>query len=84
MIGGRFLKGLKVATLSEKIIKFKSLLKEVIDIDKNIKTTNEADVEKLQHLLHDIDSLNWTADTISFSENSGEVAVHIAGYVVKN
>ena len=75
---------MKDATLSEKIIKFKSLLKEVIDIDKNIKTTNEGDVEKLQHLLHDIDTLNWTADTISLSENSGEVAVHIAGYVVKN
>ena len=45
---------MKDATLSEKIIKFKSLLKEVIDIDKNIKTTNEGDVEKLKHLLHDI------------------------------
>ena len=41
----------------------------------------EGDVEKLEHLLHDIDTLSCIVDTISLSENSREVAVHNAGYV---
>ena len=74
---------MKDATLSKKIIKNKSLLKGEIDIDENIKTIDEGDVEKHEHLLYDVDILSCTADTISLSENSREVAVHIAGYVAK-
>ena len=53
MSGGWFLIGLKDATLSEKIIKIKNLLKDRIDIDGNVKTRNEGDVENLEHFLHD-------------------------------
>ena len=63
-------------TLSKKIIKIKSLVKEGIDIDENVKTTNEG-VEKLEHLLH-VFTLSCTIDTIPLSENSTEVVVHIA------
>ena len=42
-----------------------------------MKTTNEGDVEKLEHLLH-VFTLSCTIDTISLSENSTEVVVHIA------
>ena len=77
MSGGRFLVGLKDATVSEKIIKMKSLLKEGIDIDENVKTPKE-DVEKLELLISYIDILNYLTDTISLSDSSREVGVHIA------
>lgn len=82
MSGGRFLVGLKDVTVSEKIIKIKSLLKEGIDIDENVKTPKE-DGEKLELLISDIDILNCSTDTISLSDSSREVGVHIAGYVAK-
>ena len=82
MSGGRFLVGLKDATVSEKIIKMKSLLKEGIDIDENVKTPKE-DVEKLELLISYIDILNCLTDTISLSDSSREVGVHIARYVAK-
>lgn len=50
MSGGRFLKGLKDTTLPEKTIKTKSLLKEGIDIDENVKTTNENAMVKLESI----------------------------------
>ena len=50
MSGGRFLVGLKDLTSSEKIIKIKSLLKEEIDIDNNVKDTVDND-ENIEHLL---------------------------------
>ena len=37
---------MKDATLSEKIMKIKSLLKEEVDIDKYVKSTNEGACEK--------------------------------------
>ena len=82
--GRKFSIGLKDDILSEKIIKIKSLLEEGIDIDENLEVTDEGDVQKLEHLLHDVDTLTYTTDTISRSENSREVAVHMAGYVSKN
>ena len=71
------------ATLCEKILKIKSLLSKGIDIDKNVKTTNQGDVEILEHLFHDVGTLNCTVDTISLSKKGRQVAVHIAGYVAK-
>ena len=50
MSGRRFLKGLKDTTLPEKTIKTKSLLKEGIDIDENVKTTNESAMVKLESI----------------------------------
>ena len=64
--------GLKNATLSEKVIKIKSLIKEGIDINENRKTTDEGVEEKLKHLLHDVDTLSCTADIISFQKMVGK------------
>ena len=49
MSGGKFLVGLKDVTSSEKIIRIKSLLKEDIDIDNNVKGTvdNDENIELL-------------------------------------
>ena len=63
MSGGRLLIELEDTTSIEKIIKVKSLLKKGIDIDENVKTTNESDAEKLDYLIHDADTLSCTADT---------------------
>ena len=41
-------------------------------------------VKKIDHLFHDAVTLICTVDTISLSENSREVVVHITGYVAKN
>lgn len=71
------------ATLCEKILKIKSLLNKGIDIDKNVKTTKQGDVEILEHLFHDVGTLNCAVDAISLSKNGRQVAVHIAGYVAK-
>ena len=71
------------ATLYENILKIKSLLNKGIDIDKNVKTTNQGDMEILEHLFHDVGILNCTVDTISLSKNGRQVTVHIAGYVAK-
>ena len=51
MSGGRFLPVVKGATLTEKIIKIKSLLKKGIAIDETVKATNEGNVKKLECLL---------------------------------
>lgn len=81
MSGAKLLKGLKDATLPEKIIKIKSLLKEGIDIDENVKS--QMNMVKLEHILHDVDTLNYTAERAYLSKSSREVAVHIAGYLAK-
>ena len=82
MTGGRFLVGLKYVTSSEKIIKIKSLLKEEIDIDNNVKDTVDND-ENIEHLLQDIDFMNCSTDNVALSEDSGEVSCYIASYIAK-
>ena len=82
MTGGRFLVGLKYVTSSEKIIKIKSLLKEEIDIDNNVKDTVDND-ENIEHLLQDIDFMNCSTDNVALSEDSREVSCHITGYIAK-
>ena len=83
MSGRRFLVGLKHVTSLEKIIKIKNLLKEKTNIDHNVKVTVDND-EKLEHLLQDIDFLNYSTDNVALSEDSREVSCHIAGYIAKN
>ena len=82
MSGGRFLVGLKDVTSSEKIIKIKSLLKEEIDIDNNVKDTVDND-ENIEHLLQDIDFMNCSTDNVALSEDSRQVGCHITGYTAK-
>ena len=82
MGGGRFLVGLKDANLSEKIIKIKSLLKEGMNIDNSVKLC-ENDDDKLEDLLLNVTLMNCTQENTTSSNDSGEVAIHIAGYMVK-
>ena len=82
MSGGRFLVGLKDANLSEKIIKIKSLLKEGKNIDNSVKLC-ENDDDKLEDLLLNVTSMSCNPENTTLSNDSREVAIHIAGYMVK-
>ena len=79
MSGGRFLVGLRDVTSSEKIIKIKSLLKEDLDIDK-VKVDNTNDDEATSRLLS---HTSIVQEHLSLSDDSRELAVHIAGYIAK-
>ena len=78
MIGGRFLVGLRDVTSSEKIIKIKSLLKEDLAID-NVKIENAKDDETSSRLLSYTGIVSCSAEHLSLSDDSREIAVHIAG-----
>ena len=82
MSAGRFLVGLKDANLSEKIMKIKSLLKEGMNIDNSVKLCENED-NKLEDLLLNVTSMNCTPENTTLSNHSREVAIHIAGYMVK-
>ena len=72
----------KDITSSEKIIKIKSLLKQEIDIDNNVKDTVD-NKENIEHLLQDIDFINCSTDNVALSEDSREISCHIVGYIAK-
>ena len=82
MSGGGFLVGLQAVTSSEKIIKIKSLLKEEIDSDNNVKDTVDND-ENIEYLLQDIDFMNCSTENVTLSDDSREVSCHIARYIAK-
>ena len=70
---------LRDVTSSEKIIKIKSLRKEGLDID-NVKVENANDDETTSRLLCHTGIVSCL---VSRSDDSREVAVHIAGYLAK-
>ena len=80
MSGGRFLVGLSEATSSENIIKFKTLLKDDIDISNIIDSQVEHD-EKIITLFHHVDISCCSDETVTFSEESRAVAIYIDCYV---
>ena len=82
MSGGRFLVGLRDVTSSEKIIKIKSLLKEDLDID-DVKVDNTNNDETATRLLSHTGIVSCSPEHLSLSDDSREVAVHIAGYIAK-
>ena len=82
MSGGRFLVGQRYVTSSEKIIKIKSLLKEDLDID-NVRADNTNDDETTSRLLSHPGIVSCSPEHLSLSDDSREVAVHIAGYIAK-
>ena len=82
MSGGRFLVGLRDLNSSEKIIKIKSLLKEDLDTD-NVKVENVNDDETTSRLLGHTGIRSCSPEHLSLSDDSREVAVHIAGYIAK-
>ena len=75
-------KGLREATSSEKIIKFKILLKYDIDIS-NIMDSNVEHDENIETLLHQVDLSGRSDEMVTLSEDSTEVGINIAGYVAK-
>ena len=82
MSGGQILIGLKDANLSEKIIKIKSLLKEGMDINDSVNVCKNYN-EKLEDLFLNVTSMNCTPENTTLSNDSREVAIHVAGYMVK-
>ena len=82
MCEGHFLVGLKDTICSEKIFKIKCLLKEDVDIDKEINISCPGEME-IMKLKTDIDFLGISLDTLILSPNSREVAAHIAGFTAK-
>ena len=71
MSGERFLVGLREATSSKKII------------ISNIMASNVEDDENIEILLHHVDLSHCSDEMVTFSEDSGEVGIYIAGYLAK-
>ena len=72
----------EIYNMLEKILKIRSLLKEDIDIDEEIKISCPGEIE-IMKLKTDIDWLGISLDTLMLSHDSREVAVHIASYTAK-
>ena len=82
MSGGRFLVGLKEATSLEKIIKFKTLLKDDVNISNIIESSVEHD-QNIETLLHHVDLSRCLDEMVILSEDSREIGIYITGYVAK-
>ena len=81
MSGGSFLVSLKNITLSEIILKIKSLVKEGIKIDKTVKLTGLYDLE-VQEMLGKFEQSVLNASVpIKLSDSSKEVSDYSAGYI---
>ena len=79
MSGGRFLVGLKEATSLEKIIKFKTLLKDDINISNIIDSNAEHD-QNIETLLHHVDLSRCLDGMVILSEDSREIGIYIAEF----
>ena len=75
MNGSRFVVGLNETVCSESILKIKSLLKDDIDIDGEIKISCLGIIK----LKIDNDSLGISLGTLMLLSNIRKVAVHVAG-----
>ena len=82
MSGGRFLVGFQDKICSGKILKIKFLLKEDIDINKEIKSSCPREME-IMKLKADISFFGISLDKLMLLPDSREIAVHIAGYTSK-
>ena len=76
----RFLIGRKDVTLSETILKIKSLVEESIDIKDDIKVTENEDVIQ-QELFDNIMKIGF--ENVILSDETRDVAAHISGYIAK-
>lgn len=81
MSGGRFLVSLREVITSEKILAFKSLLKEGLDIE-NLNANNNLP-DKLKILRENVKMMENEIQEHILSKDSKEVAVFIAGYISK-
>ena len=80
MTGGRILVGLKDVIWGERILKIKSLVKESIDIESDIKVTENDDAIQ-QELFDNIREIGF--DNVMLSDEAREVAARISGYMAK-
>ena len=83
MSGGRFLVGLREVNSSEKILKIKSLLKEEINFweeDLHLEKNESSNVERLTAVIKE---RSIDMDSVKLAPESREVAIYIAGLVVK-
>ena len=83
MSGGRFLVGLRKVNSSEKVLKIRSLLKENINFweeDLQIEVNQSDAVGKL---IAEVKERWCDMDDVSLSPDSRELAIYIAGYIVK-
>ena len=83
MSGRRFLVVLREATLSEEIIKLKTLLKDDIGIS-NIMDSNVQHDENTETLLHHVDLSCCSDKIVTLSEDTRAVGIYIAGYIAKD
>ena len=82
MSGDHFLVGFKDTICSGKILKIKFLLKEDIDINKEIKSSCPGEME-IMKLKADISFLGISLRKLMLLSDSREIAAHIAGYTAK-
>ena len=82
MSGVKFLVGLREPISTENIIKLKTLLKDDNDIGKLMDSNVEHD-ENIEALLHHANLSCSSEEMVSLSEDSREVGIYIAGYIVK-
>ena len=80
MSGERFSVGLKDIISSKKILKIKSLVKEIIDIRDDTKVTENEDTIQ-QELFDNIMEIGF--ENVMLSEETRKVAAHISSYIAK-
>ena len=80
MSGGRFLVSLKDVECSEKILKIKSLLREGIDIDEDVKVIDDY-TAPLTKMNEEIDLMIRDVGRLSLSPETKDISNHVAGYV---
>ena len=79
MSGGRFLVSLKETMCCENILKMKSILKEGLDVNADLKVDTSHDPSEFEVLRERISKINY--DLVALSEDGKDVAVYVAGYV---
>lgn len=80
MSGGRFLISEKDIITSEKIVKIKTLVKEGLQLDSNVLSTEEDPVQ-MMNLMEDVEGLIGKADNLKLNDESRQVSDTVAGYV---
>ena len=81
MSGGRFLISEKDINISEKILKIKALIKEGVEIDSRVLSTEEdpADVAKL---MENVEELVGEGNSLQLNDDSRQVSDSVAGYFI--
>ena len=81
MSGGRFLISEKDIAISEKILKIKALIKEGVQLDSTVLSTEE-DPAQVVKLMEDVEELIGEGNTLQLDDKSRLVSDTVAGYIV--